>query len=83
MRMLAPRELFRAQGFGDDYEIVRGRDVDTGLEILLTKTAQVRMCGNSVCPDVAQALVRANVAARPVTRRAKPLRDAPLLVAAE
>ena len=39
--------------------------------------------GNSVCPDVAEALVRANVAAKPVMRRAKPLRDAPLLVAAE
>ena len=27
----------------------------------LTKTAQVRMCGNSVVPQVAEALVRANV----------------------
>lgn len=26
----------------------------------LTKTAQVRMCGNSVCPPIAAALVRAN-----------------------
>ena len=83
MRMLAPRELFRAQGFGDDFVIDRGRDLDTGVELLLTKTAQVRMCGNSVCPDVAEALVRTNVAAKPVTRRVKPLRDAPLLVAAE
>ena len=83
MRMLAPRELFRAQGFDDGYVIERGRDVDTGAEVLLTKTAQVRMCGNSVCPDVAEALVRANVAAKPVMRRAKPLCDAPLLVAAE
>lgn len=41
MRMLVPRELFRAQGFSDDYRI----DVNG-----LTKTAQVKMCGNSVCP---------------------------------
>jgi DNA (cytosine-5)-methyltransferase 1 len=27
----------------------------------LTKTAQIRMVGNSVCPAVAEALVRANV----------------------
>lgn len=26
----------------------------------LTKTAQVRMCGNSVCPPLARALVAAN-----------------------
>jgi DNA (cytosine-5)-methyltransferase 1 len=57
MRMLAPRELFRAQGFPDSYVIdpmLNGKP--------LTKTAQIRMCGNSVCPDVAEALVRANVA---------------------
>lgn len=55
MRMLSPRELFRAQGFPDSYVIdgeVNGRK--------LTKTQQIRMCGNSVCPPVAAALVRAN-----------------------
>ena len=84
MRMLAPRELFRAQGFGDDYVIERGRDVDTGLEILLTKTAQVRMCGNSVVPDIAEALVAANVASIPTAiRRTRPKRAYPLLEAAE
>lgn len=54
MRMLSPRELFRAQGFPDDYAIdleVDGRR--------LTKTSQIRLCGNSVCPDVAEAVVRA------------------------
>lgn len=56
MRHLTPPELFRAQGFGGDYEI----DIDIGGK-RLTKEAQVRMCGNSVAPDVAQALVRANV----------------------
>lgn len=29
--------------------------------LTLTKSAQVRMCGNSVCPPMAAALVRANV----------------------
>jgi DNA (cytosine-5)-methyltransferase 1 len=59
MRMLMPRELFRAQGFPDDYIIDRGRDVRTGRWRKLTKTAQVRMCGNSVSPPPAEALVRA------------------------
>ena len=63
--------------------IERGRDVDTGAEILLTKTAQVRMCGNSVVPQIAEALIRANVASRPTIRRARPERAYPLLQAAE
>lgn len=57
MRMLQPRELYRAQGFGDDYIIDRGADGRA-----LPKSAQVRMCGNSVCPPIAAALVRANFA---------------------
>ncbi len=59
MRMLTPRELFRAQGFPSEYIIDRGRDVATGRWRGLTKTAQVRMCGNSVSPPVAEAVVRA------------------------
>lgn len=47
MRMLQPRELARAQGFGDGYIL-------TG-----TKSEQVARIGNSVCPPVAEALVRA------------------------
>jgi DNA (cytosine-5)-methyltransferase 1 len=58
MRMLQPRELFRAQGFTDDYEIEHGID-DSGEIVTLTKTAQVRMCGNSVSPPMAHAIVRA------------------------
>ena len=58
-RMLQPRELFRAQGFGDDYIIDKGID-EHGKTIKLTKTAQTRMVGNSVCPPLAQALVVAN-----------------------
>lgn len=57
LRMLAPRELFNAQGFPASYII--GDDPSQGLT--LTKTAQVRMCGNSVCPPMAAALIRANV----------------------
>jgi len=60
LRMLQPRELYRAQGFPPDYIIDWGIDPITGEHIELTKTAQVRMCGNSVCPPVAAALVRAN-----------------------
>lgn len=59
LRMLAPLELFRAQGFADGYIIDRGID-DNGCEIRFTKAEQVRMCGNSVCPPVARALVEAN-----------------------
>ena len=56
MRMLSPRELFRAQGFDDSYEI----DVKIGGKSI-TKTDQVRCCGNSVCPPIARALAEANV----------------------
>lgn len=55
MRMLSPRELYRAQGFPESYAIDRGADGRP-----LTKTAQVRMCGNSVCPPLARAIVAAN-----------------------
>ena len=56
MRMLSPRELYRCQGFPDNYII--GDNPEQGLS--LTKTAQVRMVGNSVCPPLSQALVEAN-----------------------
>ncbi|WP_434627532.1 DNA cytosine methyltransferase [Chromobacterium sp. CV08] len=57
MRMLEPRELYAAQGFPKSYVIdpvINGRR--------LPKHAQVRMAGNSVCPPLAEALVRANCA---------------------
>ena len=66
MRMLSPRELFRAQGFPDSYIIDRDEDGKP-----FTKTAQVAKCGNSVCPDIAEALVRANMAAAPEKRQAR------------
>jgi DNA (cytosine-5)-methyltransferase 1 len=65
MRMLAPRELYRAQGFPDSYRI----DVPFNGKPM-TKTAQVRMCGNSVCPPVAAAIVRANISLQRMERAA-------------
>jgi DNA (cytosine-5)-methyltransferase 1 len=58
MRMLVPRELYRGQGFTDDYLI----DISLNGKPL-SKEAQVRMCGNSVSPNVAAALVAANIGA--------------------
>lgn len=55
LRMLTPRELYRAQGFPEDYLI----DIEANGKPL-TKTAQVRMCGNSVCPPMSRAIVAAN-----------------------
>lgn len=69
MRMLTPRELFRAQGFPEDYIIDHGIGAD-GQRVTLTKTAQVRMCGNSVCPPLAAAIVRANLEELAIRRAA-------------
>lgn len=64
LRMLKARELFNAQGFPPTYIIDRGLFVDptTGEQEWrpLTGTAQVRMCGNSVCPPVAEDLIFRN-----------------------
>lgn len=60
MRMLTPRELFNAQGFPAEYTIERGIG-DCGGPLSLTKTSQIRCCGNAVCPPVAAALARANL----------------------
>jgi DNA (cytosine-5)-methyltransferase 1 len=61
MRMLTPRELYRAQGFPEDYVI------DTTCNgKKLSVAAQVRMCGNSVSPYPAAVLIRANVSTSPV-----------------
>jgi len=51
MRMLQPRELARAQGFPDSY-ILTGSKAD-----------QIARIGNSVCPQVAHAVVAAQLAA--------------------
>jgi DNA (cytosine-5)-methyltransferase 1 len=59
MRMLTPRELFNAQGFAADYDITA---TSTREGVSLSKTAQVRMCGNSVPPPMGGAIVRAQFA---------------------
>ncbi len=55
LRMLTPKELYAAQGFPASYQFETGANGEP-----MTKTAQVRMCGNSVSPPPAEALVRAN-----------------------
>ena len=55
LRMLLPKELYKAQGFPDGY--IFDRDC---FGQPLTKTAQVRMCGNSVSPPPMVALIKAN-----------------------
>lgn len=50
MRMLTPEELARAQGFPPEYDLTDGGTVN--------KTGQVRLIGNSVCPDMAEAVIR-------------------------
>jgi DNA (cytosine-5)-methyltransferase 1 len=59
MRMLAAHELWRAQGFPSSID-VEG----------LTKTQQIQLCGNSVCPPVAEAIVRANFSGSAARRAA-------------
>lgn len=55
LRMLKPHELYKAQGFPDDYVITHGANGKP-----FTKTQQVHMCGNSVSPPPMAALARAN-----------------------
>ncbi len=65
LRMLTPRELYRAQGFPEDYRIERGAAGEP-----VSKTAQVRMCGNSVCPPLARAIVAANFCEQQAMKKA-------------
>jgi DNA (cytosine-5)-methyltransferase 1 len=74
LRMLEPAELYRAQGFPAEYVIREIPDPELLFKdghqaegnplalprVPLTKSAQVRMCGNSVCPPMARALIQAN-----------------------
>lgn len=62
MRMLTPRELFKAQGFPPDFVIegVWHQDGDNWSFEAFTKSAQVSCVGNSVCPDLAEALCAVN-----------------------
>lgn len=61
MRLLMPRELYRAQGFRDSYVIEPSVPNKRGKVGPLSKTAQIRMCGNSVSPYPASAIVHANM----------------------
>ena len=56
LRMLTPHELYRANGFPDDYKIDRDY-----LGNVYGKSKQVARCGNAVPPPFATALVRANL----------------------
>lgn len=58
MRMLQPPELYRAQGF------------PPGVKLLGSKSSQVELCGNSVSPPVAAAIVRANMAEQEIREQA-------------
>ncbi|BBP76469.1 DNA methyltransferase [Pseudomonas sp. Ost2] len=66
LRMLKPAELYKAQGFPDDYIISHGADGKP-----FTKTQQVHMCGNSVSPPPMAALARANDPWRAEQRQAR------------
>lgn len=58
MRMLVARELYNAQDFPSDYiidPVYKGKR--------LTKTAQVRMCGNAVPPTMSRVLATAQLSA--------------------
>lgn len=74
MRMLEPRELYRAQGFPDSYIIdpvvtyttPKGK-VKTGP---MPKTMQVEKCGNSVSPPIAAAIIRAAFSVQAARRAA-------------
>ena len=80
MRMLTPRELYRCQGFSDDFIIDQGVSLDDdeqlGLSLWneattepLTKAAQIRMVGNSVPPQMAEQLALCNAPAAILTPR--------------
>lgn len=56
LRMLTPKELYRAQGFPEDYIIDRDY-----MGNRYKKSAQVARCGNAVPPPFAKALVTANL----------------------
>ena len=53
-----------------DQQLILDVHDERGQRVELTKTAQVRMCGNSVSPPVAAALVRANLAELAIRRAA-------------
>lgn len=66
LRMLEPKELYGCQGFPEDYIIDRDYEGKK-----YPRSEQVRRCGNSVCPPIPAALVRANLPELCVAERTK------------
>ncbi len=56
LRMLEPKELYGCQGVPDDYIIDHDCEGNA-----ISRTEQVKKCGNMVCPPIPAALVRANL----------------------
>lgn len=56
LRMLEPKELYGCQGVPEDYII--DHDCDGRI---ISRSEQVKKCGNMVCPPIPAALVRANL----------------------
>ena len=68
-------------GASEGIKMATGRDPDLAINGItsstagrtgtpLTKTTAIRCCGNSVCPPLAEALVRANYVEQPAVREA-------------
>lgn len=64
-RMLEPHELYKAQGFPESYIFDRDENGKP-----FTKKEQIRMCGNSVPPLMAAAIIKANYATRVPIKKA-------------
>lgn len=58
MRMLTPRELARCQGFPESFVLEHDAEGKS-----ISKARQVRGIGNSVCPQLAEVLTRAQLSA--------------------
>lgn len=59
LRMLEPKELYKAQGFPDTY--IYDYYIYNNNKVYISKTEQVKKCGNSVPPPFARALAQANI----------------------
>lgn len=64
LRMLEPKELYGCQGVPDDYIIDHDCDGKA-----ISRSEQVRKCGNMVCPTIPAALVKANLPELCVAKR--------------
>lgn len=71
LRMLEPKELYGCQGVPDDYIIDHDCDGKA-----ISRSEQVRKCGNMVCPTIPAALVKANLPELCVARRTGNMRIA-------